>query len=47
VYKRKRQNNQHESEEYIPEDDVLLQDMELDTNIEDIEFPDDEQRIQP
>jgi hypothetical protein len=45
--KEKGKNSQQESEEYIPEDDVLLQDMELDANIEDIEFPDDEQRIQP
>jgi hypothetical protein len=32
--------------ELIPNDDDSLEDMELDVNIEDIEFPDEEQRIQ-
>jgi hypothetical protein len=45
--KRKRQNNQQEVEEVIPGEDVLLENMELDANIEDIEFPDDKQRVQP
>jgi hypothetical protein len=40
--KRKRQNNQQEMEEVISDEDVLLENMELDANIEDIEFPDDE-----
>jgi hypothetical protein len=44
--KRKRQENQQEAGELIPDDDDSLEDMELDVNIEDIEFPDEEQRIQ-
>jgi hypothetical protein len=44
--KRKIQVNQQEISELVPDDDDILEDMELDANIEDIEFPDDEQRIQ-
>jgi hypothetical protein len=44
--KRKRKNNQQEVEEVIPDANVLLEEMELDENIEDIEFPYDEQTIQ-
>jgi hypothetical protein len=40
--KRKIQNNQQEVEEVIPGEDVLIENMELDANIEDIEFLDDE-----
>jgi hypothetical protein len=46
INKRKRKNNQQEVEEVIPDEEFLLEDMELDANIEDIEFPDDEQRVQ-
>jgi hypothetical protein len=44
--KRKRQTNQQEVEEVTPEDKVVLEDMDLDANIEDIEFPDEEKRLQ-
>jgi hypothetical protein len=44
--KRKRQTNQQEVDEVIPEDEYALEDMDLDVNIEDIEFLDEEQRIQ-
>jgi hypothetical protein len=47
VNKRKRQINQvQEVEKSILGEEVLLEDMELDENIEDIEFPDDEHRAQ-
>jgi hypothetical protein len=44
--KRKRKTNQQGVNEVIPEDEDALEDMDLDANIEDIEFPDEEQRIQ-
>jgi hypothetical protein len=46
VTKRKIQTNQQEVEELTPEDEVVLEDMDLDANIEDIEFPDEEKRLQ-
>jgi hypothetical protein len=45
VVKRKRYKNQEETEQCIPDDDVLLQNMDLDVDIENIEFPEDERRI--
>jgi hypothetical protein len=44
--KRKIQTNQEGGNEGAPEDEIVLEDMDLDVNIEDIEFPDEEQRIQ-
>jgi len=44
--KRKRQGTLHEEENIIPEGEIKFQYMDLDINIEDIEFEDDEQRLQ-
>jgi hypothetical protein len=38
--------NQKEVEEVTPEDGVVLEDLDLDANIEDIEFPNEEQILQ-
>jgi hypothetical protein len=43
---RKRQTHREGGNEGAPEDEIVLEDMELDVNIEDIECPDEEQRIQ-
>ena len=43
--KRKRQTNKEGGSEVIPEEEIVLEDMDLDVNIVDIEFPDEEQRI--
>jgi hypothetical protein len=42
VTKRKRQTNQQELEDIVSEDEVVIEDMDLDANIEDMEFPDEE-----
>jgi hypothetical protein len=44
--KRKRQNSQQEVEQHVPENEIILEDMDLDMDIENIQFPDDEQRLQ-
>jgi len=44
--KRKRKINQEGTNEFEPEDEITLEDMDLDANIEDIKFPDEEQRVQ-
>jgi hypothetical protein len=44
--KRKRVNSQQEIEQHIPENEISLEDMDLDVDIENIHFPDDEQRLQ-
>jgi hypothetical protein len=44
--KRKRQTSREGGNEGAPEDEIVLEDMDLDVNIEDIEFPDEEQRVQ-
>jgi hypothetical protein len=45
--KRKRVNSQKEGEEKdVIEDDILLDDMDLDVDIENIRFPDDEEHTQ-
>jgi hypothetical protein len=44
--KRKRQTNNEGGREGIPVEEIVLEDMDLDVNTEDIEFPDQEQRIQ-
>jgi hypothetical protein len=44
--KRKRKINKEGTNEFEPEDEISLEDMDLDANIEDIEFPDEEQRVQ-
>ena len=41
----KRQFTQQEEENIIHKGEGMLQDMDLDINIEDIDFPDDEQRL--
>jgi hypothetical protein len=46
ISKRKRKNNQHEVEEVMHDEDSLLEDMELDANIEDIKFPNNEHKVQ-
>jgi hypothetical protein len=43
--KRKRKINQEVTNEVEPEDEISLEDMDMDANIEDIEFPYDEQRV--
>jgi hypothetical protein len=40
--KRKRQTNQQGVNEVTPKDEVDLEDMDMDVNINDIEFPDEE-----
>jgi hypothetical protein len=37
--KRKRQTNKEGGSEGTPEEEIVLEDMDLDVNIEDIEFP--------
>jgi hypothetical protein len=44
--KRKRQNSQQEVEQHIPKNEIILEDMDLDVAIENIQFPDDEHRLQ-
>jgi hypothetical protein len=44
--KRKRGTNKKGETEGIPEEEIILEDMDLDVNIEDIEFLDEEQRMQ-
>jgi hypothetical protein len=44
--KRKRTNSQQEIEEHIPESEIHLEDMDLEVDIENIQFPDDEERVQ-
>jgi hypothetical protein len=46
VTKRKIQTNQQEENEVKPKDEIILEDMDLYANIEDIEFLDEEQRVQ-
>jgi len=46
VTKRKIQINQEEENEVKPKDEIILEDMDLYANIEDIEFLDEEQRVQ-
>jgi hypothetical protein len=41
----KRQGTQQKKENIVPKREVVIQDMDLDINIEDIEFPDDEQQL--
>jgi hypothetical protein len=43
--KRKRGTNKEGESEDIPEEKIVLEDMDLDVNIENIEFLDEEQRI--
>jgi hypothetical protein len=43
--KRKRQINKEGGIKIIPKEEIFLEDMNLYVNIEDIEFPDEEQRI--
>jgi hypothetical protein len=43
--KRKRQTNNEGGSSVVPEDQIVLEDMDLDANIGDIEFPDEEQKI--
>jgi len=44
--KRKRGTNKEGESESVHEEEIVLEDMELDVNIENIEFPDEEQRMQ-
>jgi hypothetical protein len=42
----KRTNSQQEVEQHIPKIEAYLEDMDLDVNIENIQFPKDDQRLQ-
>jgi len=44
--KRKRQKSRERENEVAPEDEIVVEDMDLYVNIEDIEFPDEEQTVQ-
>jgi len=44
--KRKRTNSQQEVKQHIPEIESSLEDMELEVDIENIQFPDDDPRLQ-
>jgi hypothetical protein len=44
--KRKRQTSTKGGNEGAHEEEIVLEDMDLDVNIQDIEFSDEEQRIQ-
>lgn len=43
--KRKRTNSRQEIEEHIPKSEILLEDMDLEVDIENIHFPNDEERV--